>query len=144
MVKIISLLIHFLNTISKLLYRLECFLLRFLLNDSSSSPSSDAYRRFKVKPLPILESDFIPISFQQAKNDYEAKQHKPLKPISRHKGRDYPSKRYVCPHCGAMNISLSIMMRRNLKSELKKLSKEDKKKYKVNPSQFSLHYITHS
>lgn len=28
------------------------------------------------------------------------------------------------------------------KTELKKLSKEDRKKYKQNPSAFSLHYIT--
>ena len=58
-----------------------------------------------------------------------------------------------CPYCGH---KLSMIKSRNhfdiykcmnpkcshYKSELKKLSKEDKAKYKRNPSAFSLHYIT--
>lgn len=197
MVKIISLIIHFLNIFRKLLYKFECFLLKFLPNDPDSNPLSDAYRRFKVHPLPVIEPDHLPISFDEAKACYEAKYNKPLKPVFRHKGKDYPSKGTVCPHCGATHEYLSFnngqkksqirckvcektfsteksysqqIVRKcphcgcklsfirsrstfdiykctnpkcpHYKNELKKLSKEDKKKYKQNPSAFSLHYIT--
>ena len=153
MVKIISSFIHFLNIIHKFLYKFECFLLQFLPNDPNTSSISDAYRRFKVHPLPVVEPQHLPISFDEAKANYEAKYNKPLKPVFRHKGKDYPVKGTVCPHCGC---KLSLIKSRNsfdiykctnpkcshYKSELKKLSKEDKKKYKQNPSAFSLHYIT--
>ena len=153
MVKIISSFIHFLNIIHKFLYKFECFLLQFLPNDPNTSSISDAYRRFKVHPLPVVEPEHLPISFDEAKANYEAKYNKPLKPVFRHKGKDYPVKGTVCPHCGC---KLSLIKSRNsfdiykctnpkcshYKSEPKKLSKEDKKKYKQNPSAFSLHYIT--
>lgn len=197
MVKIISSFIHFLNILRKILYKLECFLLRFLPNDPNSSTISDAYRRFNVHPLPVIEQEFIPISFKQAKSDYESKHNKPLKPVFRHAGKDYPSIGTFCPHCGASHKylsfnngqkksqirckvcektfstdksyshqivrkcphcghKLSLIKSRNhfdiykcmnpkcshYKSELRKLSKEDKKKYKETPYSFSLHYIT--
>lgn len=197
MVKIISLIIHFLNIFKKLLYKFECFLLRFLPNDSNPSSSSEAYRRFKVHPLPVIEAEHLPIPFDEAKAVYELKHNKPLKPVFRHEGKSYPPKGTVCPHCGATHeylsynngdkrtqirckvcektfstqktysqqivrkcphcgSKLSLIKSRNhfdiykctnpkcshYKAELKKLSKEDKAKYKQNPSAFSLHYIT--
>lgn len=197
MVKIISFIINFLNILKKILYKFECFLLMFLPNDPNTSTASDAYRRFKVHPLPVVEPDHLPISFNQAKAAYEAKHGKPLKPVFRHKGKDYPPKGTVCPHCGATHeylsfnngdkrtqirckvcektfstqksysqqvvrkcpycgSKLSLIKSRNhfdiykcmnpkcshYKAELNKLSKEDKAKYKRNPSAFSLHYIT--
>lgn len=108
MVKIISLFIRFLNIIRKFLYKLECFLLRFIPNDPSKDSLSEAYRRFKVHPLPIIEPELIPISFKEAKAQYEASHHKPLKPVSRHKDKPYPSNGTVCPHCGASHIYLSF------------------------------------
>lgn len=197
MVKIISLIINLLNIIKKFLYLFECFLLKFLPNDPNPSTSSDAYRRFKVHPLPIVEQEHLPISFSEAIAIYEKKHHKPLKPVFRHEGKIYPSKDTVCPHCGATHeylsfnngnkrtqirckvcentfstqknysqqivrkcpycgSKLSLIKSRNhfdiykcmnprcshYKAELKKLSKEDKTKYKQNPSSFSLHYIS--
>lgn len=197
MVKIISLLIKYINTIRKFLYRFECFLLKFLPNDPNVSPVSDAYRRFKVHPIPIIEQNHIPVTFEEAKKAYEDKHRKTLRPVSRHKGKLYPEKGTVCPHCGATHEYLSfnngkqksqirckvcentfstvktysqqvvrkcpycgnkltlektrndfdIYKCRNphcshYRNELKKLSPEDKKKYKQMPSAFSLHYIT--
>lgn len=108
MVKIISFIVSLLNIFRKLLYKFECFLLKFLPNDPIPNPNSDAYRRFKVHPLPKIEPEFIPISFEQAKAEYEAKHHKPLMPVFRHEGKDYPSKGTVCPHCGASHEYLSF------------------------------------
>lgn len=198
MVKIISLVIAFLNALKKLIFKFECFLLKFLPSDPSlSQPISDAYKRFKVHPLPTVEQEFIPVPFDRAKAEYEKKHNKPLKPVSRHKDKAYPQKGIVCPHCGAPHIYLSFnngkkrsqirckvcehtfsidktysqqIVRKcpycgrklsliktrehfdiykcmnkhcpHYKAELKKLSKEDKKKYKHQPSAFSLHYIT--
>lgn len=197
MVKIISSIIYLLNIIRKFLFKFECFLLKFLPNNPNSSVTSDAYRRFKVHPLPIVEPEHMPIPFDVAKSAYEAKHNKPLKPVFRHDGKIYPPKGTVCPHCGATHEylsynngnkrtqirckvcektfstqksysqqvvrkcpycghKLSMIKSRNhfdiykcmnpkcshYKSELKKLSKEDKAKYKRNPSAFSLHYIT--
>lgn len=197
MVKIISFFLSFLNSIKHFIFKLECFLLNFLPNDPSLSSSSEAYRRFKVHPLPSIEPDHLPISFQTAKDQYESKFNKPLKPVSRHSGKDYPQPGTTCPHCGATHIYLSfnngqkktqirckvcsrtfstlksysqqivrkcpycnhkitfIKSRKDFdiykcmnkkcshyKSQLKQLSKEDKIKYKSNPSAFSLHYIT--
>lgn len=71
MVKIISLIINLLNIIKKFLYLFECFLLKFLPNDPNPSTSSDAYRRFKVHPLPIVEQEHLPISFSEAIVIYE-------------------------------------------------------------------------
>ena len=153
MVKIISLIIHFLNIIKKFLYKFECFLLKFLPNDPNPSSKSEAYRTFKVHPLPVVEPEHLPVPFNQAKKDYEAKHNKTLKPVSRHQGKPCPSKGTVCPHCGS---KLSLIKSRNhfdiykcmnpkcshYKAQLKKLSKEDKVKYKQYPSAFSLHYIT--
>ena len=84
MVKIISFIISLLNIFRKLLYKFECFLLQFLPND----------------PLPV--------SFDEARAAYEAKHNKPLKPVFRHKGKDYPAKGTVCPHCGATHEYLSF------------------------------------
>ena len=197
MVKIISFFIQFLNIIRIFLYRLECFLLRFIPDDSNPITISDAYRKFKVHPLPVVEPDHLPIPFDEAKANYEAKHNKSLKPVFRHEGKVYPPKGTVCPHCGATHeylsynngnkrtqirckvcektfstqksysqqvirkcphcgSKLSMIKSRNhfdiykcmnpkcshYKAELKKLSKEDKAKYKQNPSAFSLHYIT--
>lgn len=108
MVKIISVFINFLNTLRKFLYKFECFLLKFLPNDPNVSPLSDAYKRFKVHPLPLIEPAFLPISFNEAKVIYEAKHLKPLKPVFRHSGKVYPSKDSVCPHCGASHEYLSF------------------------------------
>lgn len=197
MVKIISLIIHFLNIIKKFLYKFECFLLKFLPNDPNPSSKSEAYRTFKVHPLPVVEPEHLPVPFNQAKKDYEAKHNKTLKPVSRHEGKPCPPKGTVCPHCGATHeylsynngnkktqirckvcektfstqknysqqivrkcphcgSKLSLIKSRNhfdiykcmnpkcshYKAQLKKLSKEDKVKYKQYPSAFSLHYIT--
>ncbi len=197
MVKIISLIINFLNIIRRFLYKFECFLLKHLPSDGTDSSKSEPYRRFKMHPLPVIEPQLIPIPFQQARDEYESKHKRPLKPVFRHEGKDYPSEDTVCPHCGAtheyltfnngikksqvkckvcdttfsLNKSYSQQLIRkcphcgrkltliksrdgfdvykcqnsrcsHYKSELKKLTKEDKKKYKVNPSKFSLHYIT--
>lgn len=76
MVKIISFIIQFLNIIKKLLYKFECFLLRFLPNDPNPNPVSDVYRRFKVHPLPVIEPEHLPVSFDIAKATYEAKHNK--------------------------------------------------------------------
>ena len=97
MVKIISCLIHFLHTFRKLLYKSECFLLRFLPSDPNPSSSSDAYRRFKVHSLPVLEPEHLPIPFDQAKAAYELKHNKPLKPVFRHAGKTYPPQGTVGP-----------------------------------------------
>ena len=107
MVKIISCLIHFLHTFRKLLYKFECFLLRFLPSDPNPSSSSDAYRRFKVHSLPVLEPEHLPIPFDQAKAAYELKHNKPLKPVFRNAGKTYPPQGTVCPHCGASHEYLS-------------------------------------
>ncbi len=88
MVKIISFIVSLLNIFRKLLYKFECFLLQFLPNDPNSNPVSDTYRRFKVHPLPVIEPEHLPISFDEAKANYEARYHKPLKPVFRHKGKD--------------------------------------------------------
>lgn len=110
MVKIISLIIHFLNIIKKFLYKFECFLLRFIPNDPNSNSLSDAYRRFKVHPLPVVEPDHLPVSFVRAKASYESKHNKPLKPVFRHHGKVYPSKGTVCPHCGSKLSLVSLML----------------------------------
>ena len=60
MVKIISFIVSLLNIFRKLLYKFECFLIKFLPNYSNSSPVSDAYRRFKVHPLPVIEPEHLP------------------------------------------------------------------------------------
>ena len=101
MVKIISSIIYLLNIIRKFLYKFECFLLKFLPNDSNPSISSDAYRRFNVHPLPVVEPEHLPVSFNQAKAIYESKHNKPLKPVFRHKDKVYPPDGTICPHCGA-------------------------------------------
>ena len=108
MVKIISFIISLLNIFRKLLYKFECFLLQFLPNDHNPNPVSDAYRRFKVHPLPVIEPEHLPVSFDEARAAYEAKHNKPLKPVFRHKGKDYPAKGTVCPHCGATHEYLSF------------------------------------
>lgn len=108
MVKIISFIISLLNIFRKLLYKFECFLLQFLPNDPNPNPVSDAYRRFKVHPLPVIEPEHLPVSFDEARAAYEAKHNKPLKPVFRHKGKDYPAKGTVCPHCGATHEYLSF------------------------------------
>lgn len=108
MVKIISLFIHFLYIIRTFLFKCECFLLRFLPNDTSPRSASDAYRRFKVHELPIIEPEHIPVSFNQAKIAYEAKHHRSLKPVFRKANKVYPSKSTVCPHCGANHLYLSF------------------------------------
>ena len=102
MVKIISCLIHFLHTFRKLLYKFECFLLRFLPSDLNPSSSSDAYRRFKVHSLPVLEPEHLPIPFDQAKAAYELKHNKPLKPVFRHAGKTYPPQGTVGPVAAAI------------------------------------------
>lgn len=107
MVKIISSIIYLLNIIRKFLFKFECFLLKFLPNNPNSSVTSDAYRRFKVHPLPIVEPEHMPIPFDVAKSAYEAKHNKPLKPVFRHDGKIYPPKGTVCPHCGATHEYLS-------------------------------------
>ena len=107
MVKIISLIIHFLNIIKKLLYKSECFLLKFLPSDPNPSSSGEAYRRFKVHPLPVIQPEHLPIPFDEAKAAYAAKHNKPLKPVFRHEGKVYPPKGTVCPHCGATHEYLS-------------------------------------
>lgn len=197
MVKIISLLIHFLNTLRKLLFKFECFLLSFIPNDSNPTTTSDPYRRFKVHPIPVIEPEHIPISFIKAKELYEQTHNKPLQPVFRHVGKVYPDKSHICPHCGASHKylcfnngnkktqilckvcqhtystnktysqqivrkcphcgnKLSLIKNRdgfdiykcsNKKcshylQQRKHLSKDDKRKYKANPSAFSLHYIT--
>lgn len=106
MVKIISLIIHFLNIIKKLLYKSECFLLKFLPSDPNPS-SGEAYRRFKVHPLPVIQPEHLPIPFDEAKAAYAAKHNKPLKPVFRHEGKVYPPKGTVRPHCGATHDYLS-------------------------------------
>ena len=108
MVKIISFIISLLNIFRKLLYKFECFLLQFLPNDPNPNQVSDAYRRFKVHPLPVIEPEHLPVSFDEARAAYEAKHNKPLKPVFRHKGKDYPAKGTVCPHCGATHEYLSF------------------------------------
>ncbi|WP_288060274.1 hypothetical protein [Thomasclavelia cocleata] len=85
MVMIISFIVSLLNIFRKLLYKFECFLLSFLPNDPISNPVSDAYRSFKVHPLPVIEPDHLPVSFDKAKAAYEAKHNKPLKPVFRHR-----------------------------------------------------------
>lgn len=67
MVKIISSIIYLLNIIRKFLFKFECFLLKFLPNNPNSSVTSDAYRRFKVHPLPIVEPEHMPIPFDVIK-----------------------------------------------------------------------------
>lgn len=108
MVKIITYFIHFLNTIRKFLYKLECFLLKFLPNDTSANISSDAYRRFKVHALPVISPEHIPIPFSKAKETYETKHNRKLVPVFRKKGKIYPDKGSVCPHCGATYEYLSF------------------------------------
>ena len=76
MVKIISLIIHFLNIIKKLLYKSECFLLKFLPSDPNPSSSGEAYRSFKVHPLPVIQPEHLPIPFDEAKAAYAAKHNK--------------------------------------------------------------------
>ena len=61
MVKIISFIISLLNIFRKLLYKFECFLLQFLPNDPNPNPVSDAYRRFKVYTLSVIELGHLPI-----------------------------------------------------------------------------------
>ena len=116
MVKIISFFIHLLHTIRSFLYKFECFLLRFLPNDPSQKPTSDAYRRFKVNELPIIDTENIPIPFEEAKLLYEKKHKRPLKPSFRKEGKVYPAEGTVCPHCGATHEYLSF---NNGKSVLK-------------------------
>lgn len=100
MAKIISLIVSLLNIFRTLLYKFECFLLQFLPNDPNSNPVSDAYRRFKVHPLPVVEPEHLPISFDEAKATYEAKHNKPLKTVLRNEDKYYSAKGIVCPHCG--------------------------------------------
>lgn len=197
MVKIISCFISFLNYFRKLLYKIEYFLLKYLPNDPSPIPSSDAYRRFKVHDLPLIEPDHLPIPFYQAKTAYEEKHHRPLEPVFRKKGKIYPDKGTLCPHCGASHEylsfnngekrtqirckvcentfstvktyssqivrkcphcgnKLSLIKSRNhfdiykcmnrkcphFRQELNNLSPQDKQRYIIEPSAFSLHYIT--
>lgn len=197
MVKIISCFISFLNYFRKLLYKIECFLLKYLPNDPSPIPSSDAFRRFKVHDLPLIEPDHLPIPFYQAKTAYEEKHHRPLEPVFRKKGKTYPDKGTLCPHCGASHEylsfnngekrtqirckvcentfstvktyssqivrkcphcgnKLSLIKSRNhfdiykcmnrkcphFRQELNNLSPQDKQRYIIEPSAFSLHYIT--
>ena len=66
------------------------------------------YRRFKVHPLPVVEPEHLPVTFIEAKSYYELIHNKPLKPVYRHKDKDYPAKGTVCPHCGAAHIYLSF------------------------------------
>ena len=108
MVKIISFFIHLLHTIRSFLYKFECFLLRFLPNDPSQKPTSDAYRRFKVNELPIIDTENIPTPFEEAKLLYEKKHKRPLKPSFRKEGKVYPAEGTVCPHCGATHEYLSF------------------------------------
>lgn len=168
MVKIISFFIHLLHTIRSFLYKFECFLLRFLPNDPSQKPTSDAYRRFKVNELPIIDTENIPIPFEEAKLLYEKKHKRPLKPSFRKEGKVYPAEGTVCPHCGATHEYLSFnngkkrsqirckvcehtfslektysqqVVRKcpHYLNELKQLSMSDKERYKKEPSAFSLH-----
>lgn len=108
MVKIISLVIQFLNILRKILYKFECYLLKFLPSDFIDPSQSEVYRRFKVHPLPVVEPEHLPITFVEAKANYERKHNKSLKPVSRHKDKEYPSKGTVCPHCGATHEYLSF------------------------------------
>lgn len=107
MVRIISLFLCFLNRFRKLLYRLECFLLKFLPNDPQTPVSSDACRRFKVHELPVIEPECLPVPFHEARAAYEAKHARDLKPVFRKEGKVYPDKGTICPHCGATDEYLS-------------------------------------
>ena len=120
MVKIISFIISLLNIFRKLLYKFECFLLQFLPNDPNPNPVSDAYRRFKVHPLPVIEPEHLPVSFDEARAAYEAKHNKPLKPVL-----DIKVKIILLKVLSAliavplMNTFLLIMVKRNLKLNVK-------------------------
>ena len=60
-----------------------------------------------VHPLPVVEPEHLPVSFNQAKAIYESKHNKPLKPVFRHKDKVYPPDGTICPHCGANHQYLS-------------------------------------
>lgn len=198
MVKIISLLIKFLNIINKLSFQFECFLMNFLPKDPSSIVNSEPYKRFNVDLVPVIKPESMPISLEKAIEEYKAKHNgKEPKPINRRIAIDFP-KSTKCPHCGASHEyifdnrsgKISKQLRCKIcgttfspdktysqevahycpycghkltavhdrsgytvykcqnptcslyKSNLKKLSKQQKKEYKINPSKFTLHYIT--
>lgn len=74
--------------------------MKFLPKDIDPSPTSDPYRYFQVDKPPVIKSDFTPIPFDEAKEQYFKKHHKPVTPVRRHKGKSIP-KDTSCPRCGA-------------------------------------------
>lgn len=70
MVKIISLQLSILNFISKSIFNLRCFFIRFLPKDKDPSPVSDPYRYFQVDQPPDIHKQHTPITFEQAKAEY--------------------------------------------------------------------------
>lgn len=101
MVKIISLIIKLLNIINKFSFKLECFLMQFLPKDPSTIVDSEPYKRFKVDLVPVIKPESMPITLEQAIEDYKAKHNgKEPKPINRRTELTF-SKSTKCPHCGA-------------------------------------------
>lgn len=194
MVKIISFLIHLLNLINKLSFKLQCWLTRFLPNDPNPSPHSNPYRYFQVDEPPVLKSEHSTISFLQAKELYKQKHGKDLSPVLRRSKCSIPKKTkcprcgvshnyiydnnggnqflckaceftftskksyseqisHYCPHCGnklqaAKDRDNYIIFKCHsykcsfYKKNRKSLSKSDKKRFKIAPQEFKLHYIT--
>lgn len=100
MVKIISLIITFLNIINKLTYKFQLFLMKFLPNDPNKIILSEEYKRFKVNDVPIIKPEHLPIPFEEAKLAYEHRVGKPLTKVKLRSGKPI-DKKYSCPHCGA-------------------------------------------
>ena len=197
MVKIISLIIHFLNIIKKFSFKFECFLLNFLPNDPKSIVNSEPYKRFNVNIDPVIKPESLPISFEDAVEIYKSKHNgRAPMPIKRRVVPTFPAST-TCPHCGASHEFIydnrsgkkSLQLRCKVcdttfmpnktysqqiahycpycgyklqavhdrsgytvykclnpkcslyQSNLKKLSNEQKKEYKLHPSKFTLHYI---
>ena len=99
MSKIISLIINFLNSINKIIWKIIIFLSNFIRIDdvkSDNKPTLERYRQFKVDVNPVFEP-FVSIPHKDYKQLIKDNN---IKPINRRNSKDITID-IICPCCGA-------------------------------------------
>lgn len=97
---IITYLLRIIKSLSKFLFKVQCFLVnRYMANSPSDNPVSEKYRALKIDEMPIIEKRQL-YDYKHLLSDYLEKHGKPIKPIE-HRGNNIPPQGTVCPVCNA-------------------------------------------
>ena len=97
---IISVLIEFLNSINKIIWKFIIFLSKFIKVDdviTSNKPTDEKYKQFKVDDSPLIEP-FVKMEHKDYKKLIKENN---IKPINRRNGNSPIPDNIKCPCCGA-------------------------------------------